>query len=66
MTSKTYSERIIEYLKTVSEATPTQIRDNTKVHYEVIKFVLEDLEAKGKVVKRLNDRGKFTYWRLKK
>lgn len=66
MVKKTFSQIITEYLKTVSEATATKIRDETKLDYNLINFVLIDLETKGKVVKRKNDRETFTYWRLKK
>jgi predicted transcriptional regulator len=66
MKPKTFPQIILDFLKSVKEATPTQIRDNTKIHYDLIKFILLDLEAKGKIIKRMNVRGTFVYWRLKK
>lgn len=63
---KTYSERIIQYLETVSKATTTNIRDNTLIHYSFLKVILEDLETKGKIFRSTNDSQTFTYWGLKK
>ena len=63
MTSHT--DRILKYLKTVEEATPTEIAIKTSLHYHVIKIFLPEMENKGLIKKRMNQNETFEYWSLK-
>lgn len=63
---KTNTHRILAYLQKVKESTPTEISVKTKVHYQVVKLLLNSLKDKGLVNKRTNENETIEYWRIAK
>lgn len=57
-------ERILAYLSKVQEATPTEISKKARVNYQVLKYLLKELENKKLIKKRTNDTKSFEYWKL--
>ncbi len=69
MIKQTASQKVLAYLATVEEASPSQIYKGTKLHPYLLKFVLEDLEIKGKIIvriKELSTQGNYKYYSLKR
>lgn len=55
--------KILEELKNNEWLPPTSISKKTNIHYYLIVQALNELLKENKVIKE--DRGEFTFWRLK-
>lgn len=63
---KPQTQRIINYLKTVEEASMTEIQLKTKVPFYMLRFFLEDMEKNKHITKRIHENGLYVYYKLRK
>ena len=61
---KTNTQNILKFLKSVKEATPTEIQKQTKIPYYLLTFYLPKMVEKGYISKRMNENETFTYYKF--
>ncbi len=61
-----HTDRILKFLKTVEEASTTEIAKRTGLHYQGVKYLLPEMEKKSLITKRTNENETYEYWSLKK